>query len=291
VVTALAILVGLGRTLAAQNLTVQGSATIRNSEYIGGNLAVGFSAPAFRLHIVDAAPAQGTIALGLGGLVTMQAQFTASTGWDRALFGEGVVWDDANGRYALTNARWDRAAIVFRNEGNIGFFTELLDRQGAPYLSYDDFIKLQRMVITNSGSVGIGTATPNPAYKLQVAGTVAATSWATVSAREFKQDISHLDKVEYARMLGRIEHVDLARYRYKSGDGTQRLGFIADELPTQVLTPDGKAVELYSLTAYGIGAIKALKAEKDALAEEVRAQRAELDALRAEIRGIRAERH
>jgi hypothetical protein len=121
------------------------------------------------------------------------------------------------------------------------------------------------------GQVGIGSW-PVGSYMLYVAGSAFATGgFNQASAREYKEDIHYLGAHEQAAMLQRLKQLKLAQYRYKqsfNADGARRLGFIADELPREVLASDGKAVDLYELVSYAIGALKAQQVE----IEELKAQ-------------------
>jgi len=132
------------------------------------------------------------------------------------------------------------------------------------------------------GLVGIGTA--NPSYKLHVMGNAAGISWTNLSSRAYKEDIQMVDKAAYPMMLSKLINMELATYKYKKeygGDGVTKLGFIAEEMPQEVLSKDGKGVDLYELLALTIGAVKAHQKETDEL-------KAENDALRQEIRQIKA---
>ncbi|HEY3360067.1 MAG TPA: hypothetical protein VGQ83_42845, partial [Polyangia bacterium] len=69
-------------------------------------------------------------------------------------------------------------------------------------------------------------------------------------------------------------------YRYKrdhGGDGSVKLGIIAEEAPREVLSQDGKGVDVYELLTYTIGAMKA----QQALIARQEARIAALEARRA----------
>lgn len=140
--------------------------------------------------------------------------------------------------------------------------------------------------VRGDGTVGINTANPNNAYKLHVAGPALATAWQTGSSREYKKDIRKVPAYEHKQMLERLMSMDLSTYQYKQafgGDGDTKLGFIAEEMPGEVLSRDGKAVDLYALLSYTIGAIQ----EQQREIIEVAALKAENKTLRAQTEGLR----
>lgn len=112
------------------------------------------------------------------------------------------------------------------------------------------------------GKVGIGTSTP--LYLLHVNGAAAGTSWTNLSSREFKQNITPVPANEHGQMLHNMMKMALMRYEYKEdygGDGQRKLGFVAEEMPKEVLSADGKGIDIYELLAYTIGALKAQQLE------------------------------
>ncbi len=132
-----------------------------------------------------------------------------------------------------------------------------------------------------NGNVGIGAT--NPSYKLHVNGSVAGTSWTNLSSREYKENIRKVDDAGCSVMLAKLMDMDLKTYRYKEqfgGDGELKLGFIAEEMPQEVLSKDGKGVDIYELVTFTIGAMKAQ-------GKEIRKQRAVNESLRAENEMLR----
>jgi hypothetical protein len=124
-------------------------------------------------------------------------------------------------------------------------------------------------------------------------GGASGPSWTNTSSREFKENISKVSTADQQVMLASLMDMDVTTYRYKQehgGDGTTKVGFIAEEMPKEVLSKDGKGVDLYELITYNIaatqvqqqdiGQIKGLKAENQTLQAQVDALQAQNDALR-----------
>ncbi|MBI5185167.1 MAG: hypothetical protein HZA01_05515 [Nitrospinae bacterium] len=85
----------------------------------------------------------------------------------------------------------------------------------------------------------------------------------------------------------------LATYTYKKefgGDGETKLGFIAEEMPKDVLSKDGKGVDVYELLSYSIGAMKAQQEEIKAQQEEMKAQGKKIEAMARELKALKGGR-
>lgn len=168
------------------------------------------------------------------------------------------------GPWSVSNPREAYAQIMGQNDhglgAGIGTSLRLFTSVGNPA------VLSEKMIVTGPGDVGIGTSTPS--YKLHVNGSAAATSWTTLSSRDYKREIASVDPKEHASMRDALMNVGLRTYRYKpeyESTDQVHLGLIAEELPTPVLSPDGKSVDLYSLLTYTIGAMKAQETEIQAL--------------------------
>jgi hypothetical protein len=146
--------------------------------------------------------------------------------------------------------------------------------------------------VTASANVGIGEV--NPGYKLHVNGSAGATSWNVISSRLFKQDIEKLDDTRYQEMLRRLQGLDLATYRYKpeyrDGDDRRRVGLIAEDLPEELLSKDRKSVDLYELSSFALGAMKAQQQQIDAQAKALAAMQEKLDRLIADTAATQRKR-
>lgn len=313
-VTAAIILLALlaCRPGAAQNLEVRGTITGDGEAYFMQKVGIGTAAPELALDVAGSLKT-GTAFLGTGDFGDKYAHFShvSRTGKkDYALMQHANGWTFLNSpsrvffrtgnvtRMDLTAARlmlnsaakvrikgtangwaFSYGGIGFNNTDYHGFgffgtgdnlrYYYIGGTQGNPYVT------VQTGYDREAGNVGIGIRFPR--YKLQVNGEAFATDWLKPSSRDYKTDIEYLQDDEYRKMLERISDLKVARYRYKEEINTQspdQIGLISEELPAEVLSQDGKAVEMYRLLTYAIGAMKAQQAQ-------IEAQRLRLEQLEA----------
>jgi len=138
-----------------------------------------------------------------------------------------------------------------------------------------NFVDNPFMAVDALGNIGIGTTAPN--YKLQVAGDVAATGFINVSTRDAKKDIAYLDNADYENILAKLKDINVATYHYNSecntadGPCEDRLGLIAEEAPIEVLSADGKGIDLYKMASFILGGLKAQQEQIGQLTVQVSA--------------------
>jgi len=112
--------------------------------------------------------------------------------------------------------------------------------------------------VGETGNIGIGTTTPN--YKLHVIGDVAAQAFVNTSTRSSKSDIAYLKDEDYEGFLEKLDDINVATYRYNTDSAespVSRLGLIAEEAPSEVLSASGDGVDIYKLASFTLGATKA----------------------------------
>ena len=209
-----------------------------NIYYNGGNVGVGTSTPQAKLHVFI--PEQE-------GALRIQA---GNPYWGSARI---ELWSDPIG----AQNEWRPGYIAAGDTGGNGTFHGRLDFYTNGSGSENKTGSVLGMSIAN-GSVGIGTTIPS--YKLHVNGNAAGTSWINLSSEDFKEDIRTLDEMDHPMMLAKVMDMNPTTYKYKKeygGDGTTKLGFIAEDMPEEVLSKDGKGVDLYQLLTLAIGAMKA----------------------------------
>jgi hypothetical protein len=119
------------------------------------------------------------------------------------------------------------------------------------------------LAISADGGVGIGTTMPaaNSGVRLAVGGDIVATGFVNVSTREAEKYIEYLNSADYENVLAKISEVKVATYYYNNDQTSlvsKRLGLIAEEAPLEVLSVDGKGVDLYKLTSFTLAGVKML---------------------------------
>lgn len=183
---------------------------------------------------------------------------------------------DQTGSRAWTGLRLDRTNTEKWFIGMDTFSDELLFRRSG---------SSNEMVINTSGNLGIGRT--QATYRLEVQGDALKTSggatWQTSSDQRLKEI-----KGPYTRGLDAILHLKPVTFYYKDGNprelptGEENIGFIAQEVleifPEAVSEgPDGYLdFNMHPVNVALVNAVKELKAENDALRQEIKQIKAAL---------------
>jgi hypothetical protein len=173
--------------------------------------------------------------------------------------------------------------MVLRNLDEFGYETpeNMLTVNGGAWLKGSaDGIGLR---VDSFGNVGIGTTTPN--HQLEVIGNIAAQGFINLSTKDAKTGIEYLTDTDYQTALAKISgEVKVATYYYIGSEESireKRLGLIAEESPSEVLSVDGKGVDLYKLSSFTLMGVKALDAK-------VNSQQTAIDSLASRIESLEA---
>lgn len=87
----------------------------------------------------------------------------------------------------------------------------------------------------------------------QAGGAYYGAQAAAASSRSFKQDISNLSNLELEEVLSQLLNIDVVNYTYKPetrNDAKKHIGVIAEDIPQQLVTSDGKHIDLVDFVAY-----------------------------------------
>jgi hypothetical protein len=106
---------------------------------------------------------------------------------------------------------------------------------------------VQRMIITNTGNVGIGTLAPtNPLQMGSGAHVTAGGVWTDASSREVKQDIAPLS-ADAARVA--LEQLAPVTFAYRADPTEHHVGFVAEDVPDLVANADRKGLSPMDIVA------------------------------------------
>jgi len=146
------------------------------------------------------------------------------------------------------------------------------------------FPRLERMVITSSGNVGIGGDTgsgiPEPTQPLQMgSGAFVSTGgvWTNASSRAYKENIKTLTKEEADQALDGLSPV---KFNYKIDKEDRHVGFIAEDVPELVATKDRKGLSPMDIVAV---LTRVVQEQKNTIAELSK----KVDAMQQEINRVK----
>lgn len=178
---------------------------------------------------------------------------TASPAFDVDIRGDGVATSDQ--RIAVGANPVAGPGLIFGHGGGaFGLGGSFMHARGnASSVAPNPALRFMtaetvRMIIDNEGFIGIG-AILNPAHPIHHANGAHLTAggvWTNASSRDFKQDITALDPEEAAAALAQLEPV---KYAYKADPNERHVGFIAEDVPDIVATPDRKGLSSMDVVA------------------------------------------
>jgi len=110
-------------------------------------------------------------------------------------------------------------------------------------LIYGDFSAAK---VGINGYLGVGVQSPS--YRIQVAGGAYCngTTWTNASSRSLKTNIRDLSAYDARAALSQLEPV---RFNYKADTSDECLGFIAEDVPGLLATPDRKGLSPMDIVA------------------------------------------
>lgn len=118
-------------------------------------------------------------------------------------------------------------------------------------------------LVVSGSNVGIGTTSPSE--KLDVNGSIKATSFFESSLRKYKTNIKKFDKSG----IDLVDSLEIVTFDRIDSDVKSKIGIIADDTSDEFLSNDQCAVDLYKTVFIQAKAIQELKSEVDELKEEL----------------------
>jgi hypothetical protein len=212
-----------------------------------GKVGVGTASPASNLHVFGASNTDVFVGVGEDPAGTTGTQSALTIGYGGSSLGLAT---------GFFNVRPDSSAVA--PNPSLRFFTA----------------NVQRAIIDNEGFFGIGVA--NPAFPIEHSSGAHLTVggvWTDASSRGFKQDIRDLGTTEAVETLRNLQPVT---YAYKVDPREHHVGFIAEDVPSLVATPDRKSLSPMDIVAV--------------LTKVVQQQQSTIDELKARLDQIEAKK-
>ncbi|HET8775341.1 MAG TPA: tail fiber domain-containing protein, partial [Thermoanaerobaculia bacterium] len=127
---------------------------------------------------------------------------------------------------------------------------------------------VQRMIIDNEGFIGLqGVANPtNPIQHSSGAVLTNAGVWTNASSRELKEHITDLSS-DAAKTA--LEQLTPVTYNYKVAADDPQVGFIAEDVPELVATPDHKTLSPIEIVGVLTKVVKDQQATIDQLSKRL----------------------
>ena len=248
--------VGIGTTSPYADLTVWSSTTTERAAFTvasaasstlftvlnTGNVGVGTSSPYAKLSV--------------GGALASDTFTIASTTATSTIVGNLYVQGSLRAAYSYVGD------LIFSNNFR---FIETATSAPEQKLFLQNEFGADVFTVQSNGNVGIGTT--SPAYKLHVAGDIGATAFINTSTKTAKKDIAYIGEEGKTDMLSKLRNIKIAEYHYNSEKSTAplRLGLIAEEAPLEVLSVDGKGVDIYKLSTFILAGVQELTNKVDTI--------------------------
>lgn len=125
-------------------------------------------------------------------------------------------------------------------------------------------------LVRHDGNVGVGVKSPSHPLQMSSGAFVSAGGvWTDASSRLYKEDIRDL-RAETAMLI--LKDLEPVRFRYSSEPAQQYMGFISEDVPSDVASADRKGISAMNLVAV--------------LTKVVQQQQAQIEQLEARLRDL-----
>ncbi|BAY08539.1 DUF6519 domain-containing protein [Calothrix sp. NIES-2098] len=271
------------------NLEVTGTSQINNLQannlQINRNVGIGVARPLARLHNQGAAPLPGQSQISSNGINVN----STGTSFNQYLNVGDIV--------TVTNGSTNQSRLITSIAANgtsltvNAPFIPGLPATGVEFTYQQPITRLAdssgvtQFIITSTGNVGIGTSRPDLDTKLHIQGNVRVYgNLFQDSSRELKDNISEISQQEVYEILKGLNPV---KYSYKN-DTEQRwhLGFIAEQVPEVLASPDKTAVQPFNIVAVLAKAVKDQQAAIAKLTNLVEEQQKQIVALTQQTKSL-----
>jgi hypothetical protein len=213
--------------------------TLTALAYGEGSLGVNVTDPQYNADVSSAGAYKSQLHFSKDG--------TDVGGWLTSV-AENNFWVSSGATYDSTLGGWIQKSAdgksIFAGSGAGGF--RIYAQEGNPVGGIITNATT-RLVVGYNGYVGIGNLTPS--YPLQMASGARCTTggvWTNASSREYKENIKELSSNDALLAFNKLTPVT---YNYKVDSQDKHVGFIAEDVPDLVSTPDKKALSPMDIVA------------------------------------------
>ena len=152
----------------------------------------------------------------------------------------GALFDSSQGGWIQKSPD---GKSIFAGSGAAGF--RIYAQQGAPVGGIVS--AAQRFIIDYNGFAGFGVSTPSyPIHLTSGARCTTGGVWTNASSREYKDNIKELSSDQALLAFNKLNPVT---FNYKADSTEKHVGFIAEDVPDLVATPDRKALSTMDIVA------------------------------------------
>jgi len=253
-----------------------------------GNVGIGTTSPSADLHISD----PGTPALYISSSSDQgHAKLRLSEVTDSKYYGFEFDYDGENDVLDLWSKEFndnDAIRMTWHKNGNIVFGNRepeyvgnltMLPHQDSPVSGRLSFgtdgsgwqFRIAKnnggtisdlVTIKDDGSVGIGETDPSHPLHMGGGAYCSGTAWVNASSRAYKENIKDLTTED---ALAALRELKPTRFKYRANDADEYLGFIAEDVPEIVATPDRKGLVSMDIVAVLTKVVQQQQKEIDAL--------------------------
>jgi hypothetical protein len=219
----------------------------------GGKVGIGTRFPSSRLHVAGSG---GEVMLVDGGAMAVRRDDGLSP---------NIIFDDGTSAYRFLLSTGNGAFNIFENATGV-----------APLRMFPG--NTSGTLVMRDSNLGIRKADPaHPIHAYNGGRLTAGGAWLNGSSRELKRDIERLSTEEALEALAGLDPV---KFAYKAEPADRHVGFIAEDVPELVSSPDRKALGAMDVVAVLTKVVQEQQAQIEEQKRVARQQRAQIVELR-----------